>query len=226
MRSQTFSKTESPYRSVGWAAIASGIIGILAAACLIKAVTTRTSIVLSNSVNLLFRAHDVGIILQYLLMIPVAFALQRLSRQRPPGMGRAMLATAVGALSFVILILLLVFPKIVPDDYYPVPQGVFGVWLILVNWRMRGIFSPGLRWFGMVVGLGLTLVGIFPLGYAIFVSPVIFHIPPIQPIDHDTLANYILHWIIYVGSFMGVFPLPFWTLLLGRRLLREKSIQY
>jgi hypothetical protein len=40
---------------------------------------------------------------------------------------------------------------------------------------------------------------------------------PISP------ANMILHQLLWVGSPMGVLTLPFWTMLLGRQLLRKGS---
>jgi len=86
----------------------------------------------------------------------------------------------IGALLFIVAILLLVFPKILHDDYYLFPQGIFGVCLILINWRLNGLLRGWLRWFGMVVGLGLTFVGIYPIGYAIFVDTTPFRIPAVE----------------------------------------------
>ena len=75
------------------------------------------------------------------------------------------------------LFALLIFPKILSDGFYTFPQGLFGVWLIAVNWQLAGIFSRGLRWFGIVVGFGLMLVGMFFVLYAIFVSTIQLRIP-------------------------------------------------
>jgi ABC-type Mn2+/Zn2+ transport system permease subunit len=99
-------------------------------------------------------------------------------------------------------------------------------WLIIANWHMKGILSKGLRWLGIVVGMGLTISGIFPIGYAIFVNTIILQIPAasdeaVQKIATDTTANIILHQMVGIGLF-GVVMLPFWTILTGRRLLREK----
>jgi hypothetical protein len=175
----------------------------------------------------LVRFHDVGVILQFLLMIPVAFGLHKLSHQRSPGMSRATLTTGIVALSFTVLFLLLIFPKVLADVLYMFPQGVFGVWLMVVCWRMTNILSGGLRWFGIVVGLGLALVGAFPLGYAIFVDTIVLRIPAASDAAQANIpmtpANIILHQTLWIGSFMGVLTLPFWTLLLGRRLFREKN---
>jgi hypothetical protein len=108
-----------------------------------------------------------------------------------------------------------------PDDYYLVPEGLFGIWLIIANWRIKRIFSVGLCWFGVFVGIGLTLVGCFPLAYAIFVTPIIFHIPPVEQTTYiDTAANNLLHLMLDIGTLMGVLTLPIWTILTGRKLLK------
>lgn len=221
---QTFANNTSPYRSAGWAAIASGAIGILAVGSLIGYLVYRNQ---TYDLGILMqRFHDVGVILQFLLMITVIFGLSRLSQQLSPAISRLTLKIAVGALLFTVLCLLLIFPKIVWDGLYMFPQGIFGVCLIFINLRLKGIISKGLRWFGIVVGLGLTLVGMFIVGYAIFVSTIPFHIPAasfeeIQNIP-ITSANIFLHYFIDIGSLLGVLTLPFWTILIGRRLLREK----
>ena len=215
----------SLYRFAGWSAMISGLIGIMAAASLITGVMTRTSVALSRSGFLLFRSHDLGIIIEFCLLIPVAFALHRLSLKRSPGMSRAMLNTGVVLLSFTILLLLLALAKVCKDTLYMFPQGLFGGWLIVFCWRYSGMLSRGLRYFGMVVGIALALVGIFPVGFAIFVNPIILRIPAVAadkyPVSHST-ANIILHRILYIGTF-GVITLPVWSILLGRRLLRERS---
>lgn len=223
MIAQTFTTTASPYRSAGWAAIISGIIGFLAFGFLVAFLIPHLTAGLRGGI--LLRSHDVGVILQFLLLIPVVFGLHKLSYQRSPGMSRAMLVTGVGALSFTVLFLLLIFPKILNDALYMFPQGVFGVWLMGVSWCMKSILSRGLRWFGMVVGLGLALVGTFPLGCAIFVDINNLRIPAVKPEDLSggTFADYVFHQLLWIGTIMGVITLPIYTILLGRRLLRERS---
>jgi hypothetical protein len=134
--------------------------------------------------------------------------------------GRTSTNIAIGALIFTALLLLLGIFKIVSDVVYTLAQGVFGVWLIVANWKLKGIFPSWLRWFGMIVALGLAIVGTFCIGYAIFVDIIILRIPAatieeVQKIPFDTPANQILHWFIYIGSPMGILTLPFWTLLAG-----------
>lgn len=221
----------SPYRPAGWAALTSGAIGILAVVFLIGYLVLRgdqspEAGVLAN------RLHDAGVILQFLLMIPVVFGLHKLSQQRPPAMSGTTLYTGLGALFFVVLLLLLIFPKVVADVLYMVPQGVFGGWLIFVSWRLTGTLSRGLRWFGLVVGLGLALVGTFPLGYSIFVDTIVLQIPAASAeafkqmptsTPAQAMMNSIIHFILFVGSLLGVLLFPLWTILLGRRLLRVET---
>jgi hypothetical protein len=227
MISQTFTKTTSQYRYAGLTAIASGIIGFIAFGFLVAFLIPHLTEHLRDGI--LIRGHDVCVIFQCLLMIQVVLGLYKLSYQRSPGMSQAILITGVGALSFTVLFLLLIFPKILNDTLYMFPQGIFGVWLIVVSWRMQGILSRGLRWFGMVVGFGLALVGTFPSGMAIFVPWYTLGDPPATPAVQPEvsagvhLADNVFHQFLLIGTFMGVITLPIYTILIGRRLLREKS---
>ena len=214
----------SRYHLKGWAAIISGLIGILAICALIGYLVTRDTSPTDGF--FLIRFHDIGIIIQFLLMIPVVYGLQNLMQQKVPGIGKSLLIIGVGAILLVVVLLLLVFPKIVADVLYMFPQGIFGVWLIIVNWRLSGLLPKATRWFGMIVGFGLALVGIFPPGYALFVDPILLQIPAaseeaVAKIPIDTPANTLLHQILFIGTFMGVITFPVWEVLLGARLLRR-----
>lgn len=108
------------------------------------------------------------------------------------------------------------------------PQGIFGIWLIYISFRMKGGLSKGLRWFGIVVGLGLTLVGLFIVGYVFFVSTIPLWIPvepeevqakiPISPVN-IFLHNYFLN----IGTLLGVLTFPFWSIFVGISLIRKKA---
>ena len=109
------------------------------------------------------------------------------------------------------------------------PQGVFGVWLIVVSWRMQGLLPRGLRWFGMIVGFGLALVGTFPSGMAIFVPWYTFGEPPAIPAVKPevsagvNLADNIFHQFLWIGTLLGVITLPLYTILLGIKFLRKTN---
>lgn len=203
----------------GRAAIASGTIGLVAFGLLIVYLKQRET---NPHGDLVIRLHDASAILQYLLMIPVLLGLQRLSQKRPSCLGQVTLVTGIGALLLAVICLLLVFSGLVWDALYMFPQGVFGGWLMFVNWRLAGSLPGWLRWFGVVVGFGLVLVGLFPLGYAVLVDPVCLRIPVVVedfPTDF-TPTNVLLHQLLAIGSCLGVATLPIWSALLGWHLLR------
>lgn len=228
---QTIITTAFPYRSAGQTAIASGIVGIIGYAFLITAVTTRTEVALSlyNPTYLMFKAHDVLVILQFIFIIPATFALYRFSQLQPPAISMLTLRLGTGAAFFTALFLVLGIFLIISDGLYSVPQGAFGVWMIIVCLRLQKVLSKGLRWFGMLVGLGLIITGLFFPLYAIFVSSTVLKIPAVDPSDpanfpdHFTWINQHLHYLLDVGSVMGMLTLPFWSILIGRKLLREKT---
>ena len=214
------------HRSAGLAAMTSGAFGIMALASLIIGVNFMLTFKpeVRGLVDLMFKAHSVGVILQSLFMIPVALALDAFARQRFPSVSRATLTLSVVSLSFIVLLALLFIFNVVADDLYTIPQGVLGVWLMVVNRRLSSVLPRGLTRFGVVVGFGLLLVGTFPLAYGIFVDPIGLHgpVPPNYP-NPDTTANAIIHGVFLVGTLLGVNTYPIWTILLGRRLLRARG---
>jgi hypothetical protein len=224
MTSQTLTKVVSPYRSAGWFAIVSGAVGIVAIGFLILYLTTR-----AGSAEIGFRMlsyHHANLAVQFLLMIPVLSALRNLLQQRSKGMSRGFFNLGVGAIFLTIVCLMLGIIRIFNDGLFTFPQGVFGVWLIIVSWRLKGVFSKGLGWYGMIVGFGLMLVGTFEPLFAIFVDPILLRIPPVPPEQLNikiTPADMVIHYIFFTGSLLGVLMLPFWTILMGVRLFREKN---
>ena len=203
----------------------SGIVGLMAYGFLLAAVLSRDAWVLSDFVYIMFKAHDVAVILQFLFMIPVFYGIQKLSQKHAVGMSRTTLQVGIGALLCTALFLLLGIVKIFSDGHYLLPVMVLGVWLMIANRRLVGVFPRLLCWFGMVIGLGLVTFGSFFPAYAIWVDVVILRIPPVDmatyPEPPMNFANMFIHKMIWVGSIMGVAPLPVWAMLVGRYLLRE-----
>jgi hypothetical protein len=215
-----------PYRFAGKAAITSGVIGIVAYVFLIGFLLIRNQDA-QNGV-LPIRVHDSCVILQFVFLIPVVTALYKLIKGRYLNISQVMFYAGVGALCFTIIFLLLIFPKFLADTLYMFPQGIFGVWVIVSSLRLKEIVPNWLRWFGILVGFGLTLVGIFPIGYAIFVDNIILQIPApsdevINKIPAETPANIVIHQFLYIGSFIGVLTLPIWTIFIGVSLLRKTN---
>src|SRR5262249_37168397 len=158
----------------------------------------------------------------FLFLIPVISGVRNLLRQNNPNSNYTLFIIGIIAALTTSLCLLLIFPKFVSDIFYMIPQGAFGIWLIGINWRMHKFISTGLRISGIIVGIGLLLAGIFPLGFAFLVSMDSLRIPaaPIREYP-QTYANNILHILLFVGSFMGILTLPFWELFFGSALLRK-----
>ena len=164
------------------------------------------------------------------MIVPVVFAFYRLSWHRPPGTSKLTFRIGVGAASFTALLLILGIFLIVLDGLYTVPQGIFGIWMIVVCGDVQQEISKGLRWLGKVVGLGLIIAGMFLPLYASFVSTIVLQIPAVDPSnpanypDHFTWMNQHLHYLLEVGTMMGVLTLPFWTILIGRKFLQIANL--
>jgi hypothetical protein len=178
----------------------------------------------------MFKANQVGFILQLLLLIPAAAGLQKLSQQQSPGISRAALNAGIGALALAVVSLLLGIVSILPEGYSFTTLGMVGVWLIVVNWRLSGVMPRWFRWLG-TTALGVLIFGSYAPIYAMFVDSVIFRIPAVDlatyPEPPMNFANTILHhYVIWIGSITGLLPLPIWTLLVGRRLLREGALEH
>jgi hypothetical protein len=215
-----------PHPLAGWCAIASGILGILAYVSLITFLQMRS--INEEASGWMLRLHDGGVVLQFLLLIPVPISLWQLTQSRPPRLGTAMVAAGVVALMSVVLLLILTFLGIVWNVLYMFPQGLFGLWLMIAMGRTRGLLPLWMKGFGVVVGLGLVLVGLFPIGYGLFVERAVFRIPVGDlgsSLPEFTPLNALLHRILAIGSYLGVATLPIWSALLGWRLLRARSVQ-
>lgn len=223
MNQQAFGAIHSCCRRAAKAAILSGTLGIAAFGLLMDAVFTRVSWIPPARIYILFGAHDIGVALQFLLLIPVLYGLRALLRQSGQQLNKAIFATGVGATILVILLVLLgIGQKVVSNGLYMLPQGMFGIWLMLINWRLSGWLPGWLRWLGGIVGLGLVLVGVSFVGLC-FIYPSALAIPAARQEDIkevNSAANTFVHQLLFFSSFMGVATLPIWTILTGLQLAR------
>jgi hypothetical protein len=209
-------------RFAGRLAIVSGVFGVAAFACLIAFLVMRPSDADRQTSHLLLRGHDAGIILQSLCLIPLALALDALARRHSPGSSRATVAAALAFLALVVVLVLLGLSKVVADVLYMIPQGAVGGWLIVLCLQKANGLPTGLRRLGIVAGVGLLLISVFPIGYALFVDPAILH----GPISDDHAAppgtgsaNRIVHIALAIGTLIGCSMYPLWSALAGRWLL-------
>lgn len=208
------------YRSAGWAAIASGIMGILGYAFIVGYLISRSES--GDTWILMNRLHDGADAIQFLLMIPFVNEVYKLLQQKNYQTKNTTKIIGVGSCIAASLSLLLIFPKVVSEIFYMIPQGIFGWWLIIINLNKSTFISKGLKIFGVIVGIGLLLAGIFPIGFAMFVSMDALRIPAAPQKEFpQTAANGILHLIFFIGSVTGVLTLPFWSIFSGREFLKK-----
>lgn len=214
------------YRLAGWAAIASGVIGIIAFGSLIAYLATTPSEVLESKValepgaipllsRLFLSSSDVGFILQSLLMIPVALAIHAYGRQRSPAVSLAAVTVAIIALGGVALLrFLTVVNPDVSGILFMGPTGFIGAWLIVVNWLLASVLSRGLRTTGTVAGVGLIIqsASFFFLGGLIVLTAG----PEAYADDVD------FHNWNAIGGVPGSILFAIWAILLGSKLLRAR----
>jgi hypothetical protein len=227
-----FSAAHRPV-AAGRCMMAAGIIGLLAMASLIAAVTTRWATqgpsdghVDKGVWDLLLRLHDAGGMAQALLMIPGVYALHDVSRQAGSAMSRAMIPLGVAANVLLAASLALIFITHASDMLYMFPQGLVGVWLIVTNRRMPMTFSKGLRVAGIVAGIGLLLIALANAGIGMAHGPSMFTLIGPMPETVDVVAeksalNIYSHVVMDIGMLLGVFTYPIWAILAGRRLSRR-----
>jgi hypothetical protein len=200
-------------------ALLSGLIGIIGYGFLIGFLVSRSEN--GDTWLLMSRLHDVACAFQFLLLIPVISGVYKLLRQNDPQAKRMIFIIGAVAALTTSICLLLVFSRLVSEILYMIPQGIFGTSLIVINLQKYEFISLGLRIFGVIVGIGLLLTGVFPFGFAFLVSMDVLRIPAAPMREYpQTNANNLLHILLVIGSFMGVITLPFWTILLGKYLLK------
>lgn len=206
------------YRPAGWAAIASGATGFVAIGALIAYLATQASEFIGTGVmpplgKALITSNYAAVLLQALLMIPVAFALHALGRRRAPGTSRAALYVAVISLGGVALVrFLLLLSPAVSDILFMGPMGFVGLWLVAVNWLLAGVLPIWLRVLGTIAGIGLVILGasFFFLGGILVLWD--------GPFSYTNNVNF--HVGIAIGGFPGFIIYPLWAIFLGRNLLR------
>jgi hypothetical protein len=219
----TSTTTESTYRPAGWMAIVSGIIGLLAFGFLAYGLIPHWHLAPGDEL-LRFRAHDAGVIFQFLFMIPIVFKLHEFFCVHRQEKNQGILSLGIGSLLLTVILLVFNFLKvsIIADVLYMVPQGAFGVWLMIVNKRMAELLSKRLRQLGIVAGLGLFIVGTFPILFAVLVDTLILQGQAPEGYEPPaTIANLVIHLILIFGTVMGVTTFPIWSILIGRKFLGE-----
>jgi hypothetical protein len=206
----------SNLRLSGWLAIVSGIAAVITIASLITYLATQVDIYLETGVMpmagaILLFICVVGATVQALSMIPVAFTLDSLARERSGGLSRAILAVGVVALCLIVLLRLLpLASSAVSDILFMGPMGFLGAWMVVINRLLKGKISRGVRFTGVAAGVGFFVAGcgfFFLGGIDSVMSPNAY------------AENLPFHYTLWFGAIPGFILFPIWAILLGRRLL-------
>jgi hypothetical protein len=216
---------ESGYRRAGRLAIISGVFGIVAFAMLLGSLASRSWDTAPGTYTFLLRSHDAAIIFQSLCLMPLVLALDGLARRHSPGSSPVTAVAGIIFLALVAACVLLGIAEVIADVIYMIPQGAVGGWLIVVGRQTSNEIPRGLRRLGLVAGIGLLLVAVFPIGSSLFVDPAIFH----GPVSDDDMApagtekaNSLVHLALAIGTFIGCSTYPIWAALTGRWLLLRR----
>lgn len=211
--------THDIHRTAGWAAVAAGLCGLGAFAFIIAALFIRSDA--RHMGALMFRGHDTMSLIQTFCMFAVVAALCSLANRPIPKLASRV---ANGTLAVLAIALLLTLAHVLNDMLYMVPQGIFGAWMIWIGCHLSGVVPRDIKWLGIVAGVGLILVGVFPLAFGLFVDPIVFRGPmPENYQDVNSLANLVTHIILGLGTLIGATLYPIWCLAVGRTLLRQPS---
>lgn len=221
----------------GRAMVVSGVMGLLAFASLFAALYMRETtasqeqwakgVIQPGIWDTLFRGHDVGVILQALLLVPAALSFRgRNSESTLPGLPPMAVVGVVANVSLA-LSLLMVFVLKASDMLYIVPQGFVGVWVLSVAQARPPGTGNVLRVLGWVSGLGLVLVALACLGVAAAIGPSVLALVGPVPIAVDPEGvrgplNAWSHMFLDVGTVLGVLTLPIWSILAGLKIARAR----
>lgn len=209
-------------KSIGRLALSCGLIGLIGFGLLVMALSTPPPSpgTLRRATDP-FRWQDASIIIQSFLMLPVAFGLVSILRGKPATFGDPLVLFGLIAFGSLCISSALIFSGTVSDMFYMLPQGLVGVWVVLVNGRLPVPLGRSVRWLGRISGFGLILIGLGFVIYGACVAPRIFA-GPLSNAEIDaqtwTTANILAHMLMAAGTLLGRALNPVWLLLLGRRL--------
>jgi len=214
--------TRATDRTAGWAAVAAGICGLAAFAFIVAALFIRSDAKRLGA--LMFRGHDAMATLQTLCMLAVVAALHSLANRWERPMPKLAYRIANTALVVLVFALLLTLAHVLNDMLYMVPQGIFGVWIVWLSSYLSGLLPRHVKWLGIVAGIGLILIGIFPIAFGIFVDALVLRGPvPPDYKDVNSTANLVVHIMLAIGTLIGLPLYPLWSIAVGRTLLRQPS---
>lgn len=212
---------DSLHHFSGWAAVASGVVGLIALAALFVYLSTQFGEFQETGTIppagwVLLRINYAGVMLQALLLMPAAVTLDKLLRPASPKVSQLAIGTGVAGLCGVaVLRLLLLLTPAVSDILFMGPLGFVGVWLAIVNLLASGVLPRALRVVGLLAAIGLIIVGasFFFLG-----GLAVLHDGPFAYQD-----NAEFHLGIAIGGIPGFILYPIWAILTGCTLSRRRK---
>ena len=214
------SEDRSSLRRAGWAGIAAAVCGLAAFGFIVAALLIRTDAQRMGA--LMFRWHDAMATIQTICMFAVVTALCSIAKQSQRPMPKIAYTWAIAALAVLVLALILTLAHVLNDMLYMVPQGIFGVWIVWLSRYLSGILPRHVKWIGIVAGVGLILIGTFPVAFGIFVDRLVLRGPvPPDYQDVNNTANLVAHIILALGTLIGIPLYPVWSFSVGRTLLRQ-----
>ena len=210
-------------RSIGRFTLISGLIGLIGFGLLVIALSTPPpSPGTLRRASDPFRWQDASIIIQSLLMLPVAFGLVSMLRDKPATFSDPLVLFGLIAFGTLCISSALIFSGTVSDMFYMLPQALVGLWVVWVSGKLSVKTGRSVLWLGRISGFGLILIGLGFVIYGLFVAPRIFS-GPLSNADIDaqtwTTANILAHMLMAAGTLLGRALNPIWLLLLGCRLL-------
>lgn len=203
-------------RVAGWAAIAAGIAGLIALACLITYLSTYVDTFIDTGVMpvegaRLLLGFDVSGALQALLMIPVALALHQMGSRE----SAAKLALGIGFVGFIGIALCRALTHIAPtvfaDILFMGPTALVAMWLFAICLLPNAVLPLWLRLIGLVAAWGLGVVGasfLFLGGVDVLTKGVNVY-----------ASNVPFHEGIGIGGPPGNILFALWSVIVGIRLI-------
>ena len=123
------------------------------------------------------------------------------------------------SLSAIALLQALRFVNVGPDTLYMLPQGLLGVWVIMMSRRMRSHFSRAVSRIGVLAGVGLLMIAASLLAIILYFGVGALSGPIRNPGSYATAVNRVAHYNLRIGTYPGRLGFPVWVLLVGRRAI-------
>jgi hypothetical protein len=200
-------------------ALASGVIGLLAAIFALSAAELRVLRLISGSTTrFLFASHDVATVFQSLLLLPAVYVLYTRYREQHQSLSGIVTVIAAAALCAIALVQSLWLAGVMPETVYMLPQGIVGLWLIAANTSRWRNLPARESLIGTLGGVGLVMIAVSFMtlisyfGFQALTSRIDLSSPQAQ------FVNQALHVNLHVASWVGKPLYPVWVLLVARRL--------